>query len=108
MMCVVGAYAINYGVMFDVWILLLFGIFGYVAQKNGIEVAPLIIGFILSKSAEVYIVKSLESFGTLTIFFTKSPIAIFLWLLIALSVSFSIVTTVKAYQKKKHNLANCS
>ena len=28
MMCVVGAYAINYGIMFDVWTLLLFGILG--------------------------------------------------------------------------------
>ena len=102
MMCVVGAYAINYGVMFDVWTLLLFGIFGYIAQKIGIEIAPLIIGFILGGSAEVYFVKSLESFGTLTIFFTKSPIAMFLWFLIVLSVSFSIFTTVKAYRNKQN------
>lgn len=101
MMCVVGAYAINYGVMFDVWTLLLFGVFGYLAQKIGIEIAPLIIGFILGSSAEVYFVKSLESFGTLTIFFTKSPIAMFLWLLIVMSVSFSIFTTVKAHQKQR-------
>ena len=108
MMCVVGAYAINYGVMFDVWTLLLFGIFGYVAQKIGIEIAPLIIGFILGSSAEVYFVKSLESFGTLTIFFTKSPIAMFLWFLIALSISFSIFTTFKANRKKHHTPADAS
>jgi putative tricarboxylic transport membrane protein len=101
MMCVVGSYAINYGIMFDVWTLLLFGIFGYIARKIGIEIAPFIIGFILGKSAEVYFVKSLESFGTFTIFFTKSPIAMFLWALIALSVSFSIYTAVKAHRKKK-------
>jgi len=95
MMCVVGAYAINYGVMFDVWTLLIFGIFGYLAQKVGIEVAPFIIGFILGKSAEIYFVKSLESFGTLTIFFTKSPIAMFLWVLIAISVGYSIYTSLK-------------
>jgi len=106
MMCVVGAYAINYGVMFDVWTLLLFGIFGYVAQKIGIEIAPLIIGFILGNSAEVYFVKSLESFGTLTIFFTKSPIAVFLWALIAMSVSFSVFSTVKAYRKKHQTGVN--
>lgn len=100
MMCVVGAYAINYGVMFDVWTLLLFGIFGYLATKVGIEVAPLIIGFILGKSAEVYFVKSLESFGTLTIFFTKSPIAMFLWVLIFISVGYSVYTTVKAHRAK--------
>ncbi|MDF1589948.1 MAG: tripartite tricarboxylate transporter permease [Desulfobacterales bacterium] len=101
MMCVVGSYAINYGVMFDVWTLLIFGIFGYLAQKVGIEIAPFIIGFILGKSAEVYFVKSLESFGTLTIFFTKSPIAMFLWVLIFMSVGYSIYTTIKSYRKNK-------
>lgn len=99
MMCVVGAYTINYGIMFDVWTLLIFGVFGWFAQKIGIEVAPLIIGFILGKSTEVYFVKSLESFGTLTIFFTKSPIAVFLWILIMASVVFSIYVSFKSARK---------
>ncbi len=101
MMCVVGAYAINYGVMFDVWTLLIFGLFGYLGQKIGIEIAPFIIGFILGKSAEIYFVKSLESFGTLTIFFTKSPIALFLWVLIILSLAFPIYVKVKASRQSR-------
>lgn len=101
MMCVVGAYAINYGIMFDVWTLLLFGLFGYLATKIGIEVAPLIIGFILGRSAEVYFVKGLESFGSLTIFFTKSPIAMFLWILIGISVFYSIYSTIKSYKNNQ-------
>ncbi len=103
MMCVVGAYAINYGVMFDVWTFLIFGVLGYVGQKIGIEVAPFIIGFILGNSAEIYFVKALESFGTYTIFFTKSPIAMFLWVLIFISVGYSIYSTVKARRNKKSN-----
>lgn len=82
MMCVVGAYTINYGIMFDVWTLLIFGLFGWLMVKLRLEVAPFIIGFILGPSAEVYFVKSLESFGDLTIFFTKSWIAVVLWILI--------------------------
>jgi len=81
----------------------LFGVFGWGAQKVGIEIVPLIIGFILGKSAEVYFVKSLESFGTLTIFFTKSPIAVFLWVLIFLSVGFSIYTTIKDSRQNKQS-----
>ena len=96
MMCVVGAYAINSGIMFDVWTLLLFGLAGWLAPKIGIEVAPFIIGFILGTSAELYFVKSLEAFGTLTIFFTKSPIAWFLWGLIALSIGYSAYNARKA------------
>ncbi len=96
MMCVVGAYAINSGIMFDVWTLLLFGLLGWLGPKIGIEIAPFIIGFILGNSAELYFIKSLEAFGTLTIFFTKSPIAWFLWGLIAASIAFSVYSARKA------------
>ncbi len=90
MMCVIGAYTINYGIIFDVWTLLIFGVFGWLATKIRVEVAPFIIGFILGPSAEVYFVKSLESFGDLAIFFTKSWIAGVLWLLIIGSVVASV------------------
>lgn len=89
MMCVIGAYTINYGIMFDVWTLLIFGVFGWLAIKLGLEIAPFIIGFILGPSAEVYFVKSLEAFGDLTIFFTKSWIAMVLWVLIIGSLAGS-------------------
>ncbi|MFT6887856.1 MAG: putative tricarboxylic transport membrane protein [Paracoccaceae bacterium] len=90
MMCVIGAWTINYGIMFDVWTLLIFGVFGWLAAKVGIEVAPFIIGFILGPSAEVYFIKSLESFGDVTVFFTKSWIAALLWALIVASVAGSV------------------
>ena len=91
MMCVIGAYTIRYGIMFDVWTLLIFGLLGWLFVKLRLEVAPFIIGFILGPSAEVYFVKSLESFGDLTIFFTKSWIAIVLWVLIVSSLAGSII-----------------
>lgn len=103
MMCVVGAYAINYGIMFDLWTLFIFGLVGYLAKKVGIEVAPLVIGFILGSQAEVYFVKSLESFGTYSIFFTKSPIAMFLWVLIMLSIAFSIFVAIKSKRQNECN-----
>lgn len=95
MMCVIGAYTINYGIMFDVWTLLIFGLFGWLAGKLRLEVAPFIIGFILGPSAEIYFVKTLESFGDLSIFFTKSWIAVVLWFLIAGSIAGSILLARK-------------
>ena len=91
MMCVIGAYTINYGIMFDVWTLFIFGVLGWLGVKMGLEIAPFIIGFILGPSAEIYFVKSLESFGDLSIFFTKSPIAVVMWVLIAGSVLVSVL-----------------
>ncbi|MBF9036759.1 hypothetical protein HKCCE2091_21200 [Rhodobacterales bacterium HKCCE2091] len=96
MMCVVGAYTINYGIIFDVWTLLIFGLFGWLAVKLRLEVAPFIIGFILGPSAEIYFVKSLESFGDVSIFFTKSWIACVLWLLIIASLAGSLYFSRRA------------
>lgn len=101
MMCVIGAYTINYGIMFDVWTVLIFGVLGWLFVKLKLEVAPFIIGFILGPSAEIYFVKSLESFGDLTIFFTKSWIAVVLWLLIAASLVASIVLAKRSKQNEE-------
>ncbi|TQS71576.1 tripartite tricarboxylate transporter permease [Rhodobacteraceae bacterium] len=103
MMCVIGAYTINYGIMFDVWTLLIFGIFGWAMGKLRLEVAPFIIGFILGPSAEVYFVKTLESFGDVSIFFTKSPIAMVLWVMIIGSVVGSILLNRSAAKRIREN-----
>jgi len=105
-MCTVGAYAINYGVMFDVWTLLIFGVLAWVGCKFKLQIPPLLIGFILGRQLEVYFVKSLESFGTYTIFFTKSKIAWFLWALIILSVIWSIVLD-RRHKKLSKNDESC-
>ncbi len=102
MMCVVGAYTIRYGIMFDVWTLLIFGLLGWLFVKLRLEVAPFIIGFILGPSAEVYFVKSLESFGDLTIFFTKSWIALVLWMLIVGSLAGSIILSRRQKVQAMH------
>ena len=42
-MCTVGAYAINYGVMFDVWTLLIFGLLAWAGCKLKLQIPPLLI-----------------------------------------------------------------
>ncbi|RSL34020.1 hypothetical protein D7Z54_07870 [Salibacterium salarium] len=94
--CVVGSYAINNGVMFDVWTLLIFGLLGYIFPKIGIQIPSFLIGFILGTQAEKYFVDSLKgSGGDLTIFFTNGPIAIVLWILIIGSVTYAIIDNRK-------------
>ena len=101
-MCVVGAYTINYGVMCDVWTLLIFSLFGSFAQKVDIEMAPFIIGFIPGPPAGVCFVKSLESFGTMSIFLAKIWIADFLWVLIAVSLGFSVTMSILARMRGRN------
>ncbi len=100
-MCVVGSYAINYGNMFDVWTYLIFGLFAWAIVKIKLQIPSLLIGFILGGQLEIYFVKSLESFGTFTIFFTKSPIAWVLWVLIIISVAWSIVLSSREKKNRR-------
>lgn len=99
-MCVVGSYAINYGRMFDVWTFLIFGVFAWLIVKIKLQIPSLLIGFILGNQLEIYFVKSLESFGTFTIFFTKSFIAWTLWALIFISVAWSLVLGAECSRKE--------
>jgi putative tricarboxylic transport membrane protein len=51
MFCVVGAYSIRY-VIFDVYVLVTFGLIGYIFGKIGIPTAPLVLGFVLGELVE--------------------------------------------------------
>src|SRR5205807_8555024 len=49
--CAIGAFAIQ-NAMFDVWLMLLFGIVGYVFKKIGIPLAPFTLALVLGNRAE--------------------------------------------------------
>jgi len=49
--CAIGAFAIQ-NAMFDVWLMLLFGVVGYVFKKIGIPLAPFTLALVLGNRAE--------------------------------------------------------
>jgi TctA family transporter len=49
--CAIGAYAIQ-NAMFDIWLMVLFGLIGYVFKKVGIPLAPLTLALVLGSRAE--------------------------------------------------------
>jgi TctA family transporter len=49
--CAIGAYAIQ-NAMFDIWLMLLFGVVGYVFKKIGIPLAPFTLALVLGSRAE--------------------------------------------------------
>ncbi|MGB4405823.1 MAG: tripartite tricarboxylate transporter permease [Sphaerochaeta sp.] len=51
--CILGVFTLNNRI-FDVWILVIFGIVGYVINQLGIDLAPVILGFILGPLIERY------------------------------------------------------
>ena len=93
--CAIGAYAIRYGIMFDIWTVMIFGLVGYLFSKLGLKTAPFIIGFILGNQLEQNLIQSISYYNSWTIFFTKGPIVWVLWLLIFISLGYSLVEYIK-------------
>ncbi|MFZ4438465.1 MAG: tripartite tricarboxylate transporter permease [Syntrophales bacterium] len=72
--CLVGAFSINNNV-FDITVMIIFGIVGWLCRRYGYEGAPLILAFVLGPMFEVNFRRSLlMSQGSFSIFFTR-PIA---------------------------------
>lgn len=51
MFCVIGSYALN-NTMFDVWVMLAFGVMGFLLEKARIPLGPFVIGFVLAPLGE--------------------------------------------------------
>ena len=58
--CTVGAYVTN-SRHFDLWVLIGFGLFGYLAEKNGYALAPMVLGLILAPIAEMHLRRGLTA-----------------------------------------------
>jgi putative tricarboxylic transport membrane protein len=73
--CAVGAYTVHNS-MFDIWLMLLFGVFGYIFNKLGYPLAPLVLAIVLGDRAEESFRQSmLSSQGNLSIFWSNPLVA---------------------------------
>jgi putative tricarboxylic transport membrane protein len=94
--CVIGVYSINHSV-FDIWIMIIFGLIGYFMKKCDYEPAPLALAYVLGPMLEQALRQSLIiSNGSFTIFLFR-PISC-----ASLVVgAFLLVTAFTGYTKKK-------
>ena len=72
--CVVGAFAINNSV-FDVGVMVAFGLLAYFMEANGFPIAPTILGVVLGSMLEQHVVSSLIKAGGDPLAFFERPIA---------------------------------
>jgi len=74
-LCIIGVYSLDTST-FDIGIMIVFGVVGYLMRKVGLEAPPLVLAFILGPRLEQGLRQSiLISQGSLSIFFTR-PIAL--------------------------------
>ena len=83
--CVIGAFAINNS-FFDVYLMLGFGILGYIMDKLKVPVAPLVVGLILGQMLDVSLHQSLLISGGSWMVFFQEPISLTLLCIALLSL----------------------
>src|SRR5919198_1951263 len=72
--CAIGAYSINNAV-FDVGLMLVFGVFGYLLRKGGFPAAPLVLAMILGRLLEQSFLQSLQVSAGDPRIFVQKPIS---------------------------------
>jgi len=88
-LCAIGSYAIT-SRLFDIWVMIGFGLLGFVLREMRYPMAPLVLGIILGDLLDKNLRRGLVlSDGDLTPFFTR-PICLVLWLITLTSILLTI------------------
>lgn len=88
-LCAIGSYAIT-NRTFDIWVMIGFGIVGYILRQMKYPMAPLVLGIILGDLMDKNLRRGLVlTDGDLTPFFTR-PICLVLWVITFSSIILSI------------------
>jgi putative tricarboxylic transport membrane protein len=92
--CLVGAYSINNS-EFDIGVMLVFGVIGYLMKKFDFEAAPLILGFVLGPMLEVNLRRSLlMSQGSFSIF-VERPLALAALIICSVLIALPLVKIIR-------------
>lgn len=98
--CVIGAYGVNNRV-FEIYVMLGFGLLGYVMKKLDIPLAPIILGFILGPIIELYLRSGLQkSHGSFMPFIT-SPISGVFLLITVIVLCMTVYSEIKKYRQNR-------
>ena len=98
MFCVIGAFALA-NRMFDVWVLLIFGVIGYAMRRAAIPQAPFIIGLVLAPIAEQNLRTGLQITGGSLMPLITRPVSL---TFLIVSILFLVWPFVSHLKRKKN------
>lgn len=99
-MSVVGSYAINNS-MFDVGLMLVFGVIGYLLRKGGFNVVPIVLGLVLGPIAEKGFRRAIVlSKGNFFGFFMSRPISVVLAIVTLIFIGWPIYKWIKSQKNR--------
>ncbi|MCF0252969.1 MAG: tripartite tricarboxylate transporter permease [Duodenibacillus sp.] len=97
-MCAIGCFALN-NQLFDVWLFLILGVAGYLLDKAGFPLAPVVIGLLLGGMCEDNLRQAFSIDTDWTLFFTR-PISAFFMLLTVASIIYCAWQFVRSYRRE--------
>jgi TctA family transporter len=97
MFCAIGVFSLNNN-EFDIWLMALFGLFGYICAKLGAEPAPMLLGYIIGPMMEEYLRRALLLSHSDPMVFLRSPISATMLAMAALAL---IVVLLPSLRKKR-------
>ncbi|WP_148253125.1 tripartite tricarboxylate transporter permease [Aidingimonas lacisalsi] len=101
MCCIVGTYSVRNS-MFDVWLMLGFGVLGFLLEKLRFPLVAIILGLVLGPIAESELRRSLAmSQGDMTIFMSRPISATLIGIACALLTVSILVPLYKRYKKRR-------
>jgi putative tricarboxylic transport membrane protein len=99
LLCVIGAYSLNNNII-DVYLMIFFGVLGYIMQKEGFALAPFMLAMILEPILEMAFRQALAITGGHFRIFVSSPLAVSLLVLLVVIV---IISTMRPLMKLLRN-----
>ena len=97
MFCAIGVFSLNNS-EFDVWLMALFGLFGYICAKLDAEPAPMLLGFIIGPMMEEYLRRALLLSHSDPLVFVQRPISA---TMLGLAVAAMVVVMLPALKRKR-------
>ncbi|MDC0134889.1 tripartite tricarboxylate transporter permease [Alphaproteobacteria bacterium] len=84
--CAIGVFSLH-NITFDIWVMFGFGVIGYFMRKLGFPLAPMILGVVLGKLAELNIARAVGTSDDYFLFLTR-PWSLFFILMAVVSILF--------------------
>jgi putative tricarboxylic transport membrane protein len=101
-LCMVGAYAVNNS-FFDIWVMVIAGVLGFLMERHGYEPAPLVLGLVLGNMMESSLRRSMVIFEGDWLGFFHRPISGTVLILTLLVILLPpILRSVRQSKKKIH------
>lgn len=95
----IGVFSVSNSV-FDIWVLIVFGVFGYIMRLSDLPAAPLLLGFVLGPLMETNFRRAMIlSQGELSVFFER-PISATVMVATAALLFWSVLKFLRAYRSR--------